>query len=214
MNETRRELLNRPGTARYPKGKERVERILKAAKDIFIKDGYGGLTMRNVAAAAGTTVGNLQYYYPDKDRLLGDLLHYMVHGFFEKFAAITQNPRTSAEEKFSAWINCVFDAFPIEAKVKFYPEFWALSNHDKVAAKLMEEMYETGMVSLQKIISDLNPGLTRREVKDIAVTIVGSVEGLVVFVGYERPWAKSLKTVRRYALRSCWYLVKTGGRNG
>lgn len=204
--------MNRPGTARYPKGKERVEKILKAAKDVFITKGYGGLTMRNVAAGAGTTVGNLQYYYPDKDRLLRDLLEYMVHGFFESFNSISQNPRKTAEEKLIAWIDCIFDAFPIEDKGRFYPELWALANHDAAAAKLMEEMYETGMVTLQGIIRVMNPKLTTREVKDIAVTIVGSIEGLVVFVGYRRPWAKSIKAVRRYVMNSCLNLVRTGER--
>jgi AcrR family transcriptional regulator len=209
MNNVIRQRLHRPGTARYPKGKERVEMILNAAKDILVKKGYPGLTMRNIAAAAATTVGNLQYYYSDKDRLLKDLLNYMVHGFFESFTTILENPKSSPEAKLIAYIDCIFDAFPIEDKGKFYPEFWALSNHDKVAAQLMEEMYETGMVSLQKIISEINPTLTRTEVKDIAITIVGSVEGLVVFVGYERPWAKSLKAVRRYVIQNCLHLVKT-----
>jgi AcrR family transcriptional regulator len=212
MHNVIRQRLHRPGTARYPKGKERVERILKAAKDILVKKGYPGLTMRNIAAAAATTVGNLQYYYSDKDRLLKDLLNYTVQGFFENFATISENPKSSPEDKLIAYIDCIFDAFPIEEKGKFYPEFWALSNHDKVAAQLMEEMYETGLLPLQKIITEINPTLSRTEVKDIAITIVGSVEGLVVFVGYQRPWAKSLKAVRRYVIQSCLYLVKAERR--
>jgi AcrR family transcriptional regulator len=206
-----REALNRPGTARYPKGKERVEKILKAAKNVLVKEGYGGLTMRNVALGAGTTVGNLQYYYADKDRLLHDMLEYMVTGFFEEFSAILQDPKRMAEEKLVAYIDCIFDAFSIEDKGKFYPELWAWSNHNTVAAKLMEEMYETGFAYLHGIIRQINPKLTAREVKDMTITIVGSIEGLVVFLGYRRPWAKSLKSVRDYTVSSCLHLVKTNG---
>jgi len=208
---TTRESLNRPGTARYPKGKERVEMILNAAKNVLIKEGYSGLTMRNVAAGAGTTVGNLQYYYADKDRLLRDMLEYMVHGFFDDFNSILQDSNRTAEEKLVAYIDCIFEAFSIEDKGKFYPEFWAWSNHDATAAKLMEEMYETGFVSLHGIIREINPKLTTREVKDMAITIVGSIEGLVVFLGYRRPWAKSLKKVRDYTVSSCLHLVKSNG---
>lgn len=188
--------------------------ILNAAKNVLIKEGYSGLTMRNVAAGAGTTVGNLQYYYADKDRLLRDMLEYMVHGFFDDFNAILQDSNRTAEEKLVAYIDCIFEAFSIEDKGKFYPEFWAWSNHDATAAKLMEEMYETGFVSLHGIIREINPKLTTREVKDMAITIVGSIEGLVVFLGYRRPWAKSLKKVRDYTVSSCLHLVKSnGGRN-
>ena len=208
---TARESLNRPGTARYPKGKERVEMILNAAKNVLVKQGYSGLSLRNVAAGAGTTVGNIQYYYADKDRLLRDLLQYMVQGFFEEFNSILQDSDRTAEEKLVAYIDCIFDAFPIEDKGKFYPEFWAWSNHDATAATLMQEMYETGFVSLHGIIREINPKLTAREVKDMAITIVGSIEGLVVFLGYRRPWAKSLKRVRDYTVNSCLHLVKYGG---
>ena len=185
--------------------------ILNAAKNVLIKEGYSGLTMRNVAAGAGTTVGNLQYYYADKDRLLRDMLEYMVHGFFDDFNSILQDSNRTAEEKLVAYIDCIFEAFSIEDKGKFYPEFWAWSNHDATAAKLMEEMYETGFVSLHGIIREINPKLTTREVKDMAITIVGSIEGLVVFLGYRRPWAKSLKKVRDYTVSSCLHLVKSNG---
>jgi AcrR family transcriptional regulator len=208
---TARESLNRPGTARYPKGKERVERILNAAKNVLVKQGYSGLSLRNVAAGAGTTVGNIQYYYADKGRLLRDLLQYMVQGFFEEFSSILQDSGRTAEDKLVAYIDCIFDAFPIEDKGKFYPEFWAWSNHDATAAKLMEEMYETGFAYLRGIIREMNPKLTTREVKDMAITIVGSIEGLVVFLGYRRPWAKSLKRVRDYTVSSCLHLVRNGG---
>lgn len=210
MKKTRESLI-RPGTARYPKGKERVEKILSAAKDVLIKEGYGGLTMRNVALGAGTTVGNLQYYYPDKDRLLRDVLEYMVTGFFENFSSILQDPKMMAEEKLVAYIDCIFDAFSIEDKGKFYPELWAWSNHDATTAKLMEEMYETGFSYLHGIIRQINPKLTAREVRDMTITVVGSIEGLVVFLGYRRPWAKSLKSVRDYTVSSCLHLVKTNG---
>jgi AcrR family transcriptional regulator len=203
--------MNRPGTARYPKGKERMEQILKAAKDVLIREGYGGLSMRNVALAAGTTVGNLQYYYADKDRLLRDMLEYMVNGFFEEFSAILRDPGKMAEEKLVAYIDCIFDAFSVEDKGKFYPEIWAWSNHYPTAAKLMEEMYEAGFAYLHDILRQINPTLTTREVKDLAITIVGSIEGLVVFLGYRRPWAKSLRSVRNYTVSSCLHLVKTNG---
>jgi AcrR family transcriptional regulator len=204
--------LNRPGTARYPKGRDRVDAILGAAKEILVQMGYGGLTMRNIASRAGTTVGNLQYYYPNKDRLLTELLEYAVHGFFEHFESIVEDPRKSPEDKLRAYVGCIFDAFPSEEKGKFYPEFWALSNHDRMAAELMENMYERGMVTLQSIIREINPKLTKKQVKDVAITIAGSVEGLVVFVGYRRPWANSLRPVRRISIEACIHMAKSAGR--
>ena len=44
------------------KGWERVHAILQAARRLLAADGYGGLSMRRVAAEAGMTLSNVQHY--------------------------------------------------------------------------------------------------------------------------------------------------------
>lgn len=49
-------------------------KLLAAARKLFAKRGYGATTMREVAKQAGTSIGNLYFYFADKDELLGTLL--------------------------------------------------------------------------------------------------------------------------------------------
>lgn len=54
---------------RQPKqqrGKERVERILNAAADVFDQVGYEAATTHQIAAQAGTAVGSLYQFFPNK----------------------------------------------------------------------------------------------------------------------------------------------------
>lgn len=44
--------------------------ILKAAKDLFVRDGFDGASIRDVAEAAGVGVGSVHAHFGDKDRLL------------------------------------------------------------------------------------------------------------------------------------------------
>src|SRR6266567_1313495 len=49
-------------------------RIEYAAKQLFIKQGFHATSMRNIAARAGTSLGNLYNYYPTKEAILGSII--------------------------------------------------------------------------------------------------------------------------------------------
>lgn len=194
---------------RYPKGKKRIESLLNAARQILIKKGYGGFTIRNIAKQAGTTVGNLQYFFPNKNKLFHDLLEYTVHDFFIGFEKIAADESISGEEKLAAYINSIYDAFPNEGKTKLFPEFWALSNHNKNVAKFLEEMYERGLIPLTSIIREINPELSKKQVREVAIAIVGCTEGSLIFVGYQRPWTSSFEAVREITLLTCLHMARS-----
>jgi AcrR family transcriptional regulator len=51
--------------------RQRVETILNAARGEFLKKGYQGATMRDIARRAGVTTGALYFHFPGKDELYG-----------------------------------------------------------------------------------------------------------------------------------------------
>lgn len=57
------------------------EKICSTAVRLFNKYGYGSVSLRQIAAAAGTTIGNLTYHFARKDDLLQAILS-DVHGDF------------------------------------------------------------------------------------------------------------------------------------
>ena len=52
----------------------RKGRIEDAAKQLFIRQGFHATSMRNIAARAGTSLGNLYNYYPTKEAILGSII--------------------------------------------------------------------------------------------------------------------------------------------
>lgn len=48
--------------------------IEDAAKHLFIRQGFHATSMRNIAARAGTSLGNLYNYYPTKEAILGSII--------------------------------------------------------------------------------------------------------------------------------------------
>ena len=53
------------------KNKDRIE---EAAKKLFIKQGFHATSMRNIAASAGTSLGNVYNYYRTKEEILGSII--------------------------------------------------------------------------------------------------------------------------------------------
>src|SRR6266498_3706351 len=49
-------------------------RIEDAAKQLFIKQGFHATSMRDIAARAGTSLGNLYNYYRTKDGILESII--------------------------------------------------------------------------------------------------------------------------------------------
>ena len=53
-----------------PRPRSDIEpRIVEAARALFLKDGVDGASLRAIAAAAGTSIGMVYYYFPSKDEL-------------------------------------------------------------------------------------------------------------------------------------------------
>ena len=45
------------------------DRILTSARELFIKNGYNGTSIRDIAAASGANIAHIKYYYESKYNL-------------------------------------------------------------------------------------------------------------------------------------------------
>ena len=83
---------------RHTERSERVRadsraKILRAARKLFSRRGYEATTMREVADAAATSIGNLYFYFRNKEELLETLM-------------------AEAREPLWAWADSIADSAP------------------------------------------------------------------------------------------------------
>lgn len=199
---------HRPGTGAYAKGQARLEDILEAARRVFVEQGYARLTMRRIAAEAGITVGNLHYYYRSKEDLLRDLLEHVIGGYVAEFDRIRSRIGENPEAALAAICEYIISDLNTRETTMFFPELWALANHDPYAAAQMEELYRTARIVLNELIAAINPTLTPRERECMALFVSASMEGLTMFVGHGKPWAPRLAQIRRIAVAAFLDLVR------
>lgn len=204
-----RRALIRPGTAKHQKGLDRLVTILDAARSVLQDEGYAGLTMRKVARSAGISTGNLNYYYRTKEDLLQDLLDYVINTYLQEFdrlrAVAGRDPERQLRSVLEFWIS---DLGTPETTV-FFPEFWALSNHNPDIAVLVDELYALARQPLVELITKINTGLSRKQAQDIAMYMCATMEGLTVFAGHKKPWASQLNVLKRISIENFLHLIKT-----
>lgn len=204
----RRHTLNRPGTATQQKGLSRLLSILDAACDIFMQQGYGSLTMRKVASKANISIGNLNYYYRTKEDLLRDLLDYVINPYLEEFDRAREEAGDSAEKQLKAVLEFWIADLAKPETTAFFPECWALANHNPFVARLMDELYIKARAPLNELIPRINPTLTEKESEHIALYMCAAMEGLTVFAGHQKPWSSELQTLKQITIDNFMAIIK------
>jgi len=198
---------SRARMATYEKGQVRIEAILEAAAEVLINKGYKKLTLRQIALQAGIQVGNLTYYYSTKEALLKDLLEKILSEYLDEMDRIVEASGESPRDRFVAIIKYLVEDLNTRRTSRFFPELWALANHDAYTQELMNTMYTAERLALQNLIEALRPGLDVPQAAHLALFISCSIEGMTMFVGDGKTHEDCLQTMQEMACKSFLYLI-------
>ena len=137
---------------KYEKGQKAANNILRAAEELLIDEGYQSLSIRKIASRCGITPGNLQYYFPSKDVLLESLLNRIIRGYLEEFERLRQDAGIDPVMQLKAVLTHVIKDLNSKRTTHFFPEVWALSNHESSITQSLDEMYGAYRDVIQEII--------------------------------------------------------------
>ncbi|MGR8921117.1 MAG: TetR/AcrR family transcriptional regulator [Gammaproteobacteria bacterium] len=171
------------------KGRVRVRHILDTAVEVFLSQGYANFTVRAVADAAGMSLGNLNYYFPRKSALLKAMVEHVIDGYLAEFERLRRrtpdDPSLQLEHVVDFWLDDLGSA----RTTRFFPELWALANHDREAARLMNYVYERARGVLREVLAQMRPDLDAAALDHATVVMTATMEGLTLFAGHRKPWA-------------------------
>tara|TARA_X000001036_G_C20665868_1_gene800696 strand:+ start:1105 stop:1704 length:600 start_codon:yes stop_codon:yes gene_type:complete len=197
-------------TGKYRKGQKTAIRILEAAEHLLINDGYQALSVRKIAAECAITPGNLQYYFPTKEVLIQKLLSRIINGYLNEFSRLRQDAGMDPKQQLRAVLTHVIKDLNKKYTTHFFPEVWALSNHESSIVKSLDEMYGAYRDVISEIILKINPSMSSERAWDLALFMTASLEGHTMFIGYAKPWTKKTSDIIEIALRSFINLIEDG----
>jgi AcrR family transcriptional regulator len=165
-------------------GRARIDTILAAARNVLIEKYYKHFTLRNVAAAAGIYLANLQYYFPSRDALLHALLDYIVQHYNDVAAECVANLPDLPYPRFVAMVDSLIADIRDPRTRRLFIQLWALlESCDKTGdATLLNSFSAPYLTRLAGCIAELNPGLSPGERRQRAAMIGAMIDGMMVML--------------------------------
>lgn len=197
-----------PREGGYARGHETREQILHAALGILVEEGYRAMSMRRVAAACAMKLGNLTYHFPTREDLVRELLDAVITAYELEFAKIVHMPGVPPAKRLAEICGLILEDIRTRKTTRFFPELWALSNHDPFVAERMQELYARARAPLVEIVAEMRPDLGERHRQDLALFISVSMEGTTVFAGHEKPFEPRMDALEAIAIQSFIDIVR------
>ena len=177
-------LSNAPGMRRKPKqarSQARVNRILAAAEQLFIAEGYDATTTNAIAAHAGVSIGSLYQFFPDKAAIVQALAVRYTELLHQRYSRVDTDE--IAALSLSTYVDRMIDT--ADQFFKDYPGYHAIFMETQGAIPELAEIDAAGDIRLiQKLamhlsLRDSDSGLAAGDYEAIAFAIVKAIGNLL-----------------------------------
>lgn len=163
------------------KGLARAQEILLAAREIFVAEGYAGLSMRGVASKLNISLSTVQHYYKSKEILVEALLGYIVDGYQQRIEALLQSMTQQSQlQRFQATTDMLLTEIEKPDVYSIFTEVWALAHRMPFAAQLIESIQTRERKEIYKLILGLEPAISAEEYKIRAALIIVHIHGFMI----------------------------------
>ncbi len=193
----------------YAKGHETREQILKAALRLVITEGYPAMSMRRVALESGLKLGNLTYHYPTREDLVQALIEAVIAGYEIEFETFSHDADLAPHQRLALYCDLLLEDIRSKKTTHFFPELWALSNHDSFVFERMHELYRRARAPLGELVAEMRPDLDPQTREDLTLFISAAIEGLTVFVGHAKPYTDRIGAIEDIAYHAFRAIVET-----
>jgi AcrR family transcriptional regulator len=171
-------------------GNDTAARIVLAARDLLMTEGYAQFSMRNVAARAGLHLANVQYYYKTREDLVEALLADTGERYRSSYEELRAKAPTDREARFKAVVEFNLKDIATSETRRYFIQLWALLTDidgracaGREAGHLMNDLYAIDIQQLSDCIAELVPDTDAAEVRRRASILAAMIEGMVVVRG-------------------------------
>ncbi|MCP3727113.1 TetR/AcrR family transcriptional regulator [Paraburkholderia sp. CNPSo 3272] len=208
-NASVRESTKRPMNAR---GRQTAAHILACATAIFVAEGYGGLSMRKVAASAGVALSNLQHYFSGREALFAAIMEQTTTEYFDTYESIRNNTSLTPLQRLEKVIRLLIETDKQPQTQSLFINMWALAQTHEFARRIMEEAYVLQRSMLKGFIEAVNSNLSPLELSCRAALVTCQIEGLVVLIPQRNRFPSDVRGIEDEAVRALLNLALAEGQ--
>jgi len=175
-------------------GNETASKIVLAAREILMDEGYAHFSMRNVASRAGMHLNNVQYYFKTREDLVRALLEDTGSRYRASYDKLLAVAPAEPVARFNALIEFNLQDVSTWETRRFFIQLWALLiTLDDSSGSLLDDLYAIDIEQLSGFIAELVPGTAPAEIRRRASVLAAMIEGMVVVRGADTRNASEMK---------------------
>ena len=186
LNLTPSDALNRRAAVRK-RGKVVAQKILTAARSVFIAEGYGALTMRRAAREAGLRLSNLQHYYKTRDDLFRAMMEQELVRYDREFQETMGHSEVTPEDRLALFVDFLLDDVRNRESAQFFFHLWSAAATNEYAARVMDEAYTHQCENAYHLIEPLTPHISRRVRQQRASILITMIDGIMLLLAPGKP---------------------------
>lgn len=162
------------------------EKILRAAREIFLQKGRDGARMQEIADLAGINKALLHYYFRSKDRLYDEIFTREVKNFFRGVLGSVKDV-DDVHTFLKSFIDHYIDSISREPRIIRFI-LWEIERGGKrLGSTIVETMNESNF-RVQQVREKIQNWINRRQIREIdPIHLMVSLIGMCLFPFISRP---------------------------
>ena len=169
--------------AKIKKDQSTEEKILQAARKVFIRDGWAGARMQDIADEAGMNKALLHYYFSNKEQLFLTIFKEATLEFLPRMNAIFESDMPLFEK-----IHCFCREYIAQVSANpFIPQF-LFSEMNRQPEKLLKKVWGDQKPQVQKLAEQVQQEVANGNIKPIhPLHLVMNMFAMCVFPFVAKP---------------------------
>ena len=186
---------------------ERHNEILEVTINVLANEGYTSLSMRGIADRIGIHLSTLQYYFSTKRELLQSTIEKSIGTMVRMMDEVILNSSAAPEKVLRKALSIHLRACHDPKIARLFLALWGMSAHDDDVNFLLAEVYNNDCQRYSTLIKRANPHLTKSDCEKKAILILAQLEGLVLFISPEKPFASKARVIEKQLWNSIEALI-------
>jgi AcrR family transcriptional regulator len=162
------------------KGERRRAEIVQISRDILVEEGYEAFILREIAKRAGMKLGNLQYYFPNRESLLAAVITTEGERDREILASMIE-AETTPEAQLSCFCETIIKRWS-GSSGRIFTTMMFLSQNNSVFDAIYKDLYDHFYSALTPILIRLDPDQKKSTYRQRAMLVTALIDGAPIQV--------------------------------
>jgi TetR/AcrR family transcriptional repressor of bet genes len=160
---------------------DRRRHLGEAALRCILKGGSAGISVRQIAAEAGVSLGLIRYHFGSFDDLIAYAFDMTTDAFLHTIGAAVNRAAPNPQARLDAFIETSFSSLLLDRQVLgVWVVFWGLVLHSRRMARAQAREYSAYLAMIENLLGDLAKAeaIPIRDIRLASVGFTALLDGL------------------------------------